>query len=199
MKSFNKLTNEEILALTSDELLEATQIQALEGKIRIPITYKQKIERGILATYFTPKSATTVYELWTQYSGTGICFMSEGAATNALQGAFYLSDSSYPKEMKLCSGDIFSVKVRKLIESGEKIAEAIVDREAEEDYKDFYHLLNDNTKLLEQLKQEAVDQTRRADRRKKYLELAFGNEEIAKSFWVNTENCNWPKVDGSYN
>ncbi len=139
----------------------------------------------------------TFYELVRpqRYSGmerSGICFRTNDEARRALEGAVCILEEGYSdtKKNSICDG-VFSVQeVHVSFRSPKSFASKL--ELFEQDNTEYEKLCEECNADLNAIHQKRHNAKVTQEKRKQYLMLAQGNEEIAKAFWAKTEGGEFP-------
>lgn len=192
------LSTEQKLALTSEELSIATNLESAERGIAIPLNLAEFIQQQGYVGHQIPLDAVGFYQLMApkNYGGhqaTGICFKTEEEALNALEGAICIIEDGYGATAKnKFITDDFAVQKTFIVQNKAHQFVASI-KEYEEEREPYDTLCKEIADDLRQLRQRKYDSEVIAAKKVKYLELANGNEETAKRFWNNIEKCDWPE------
>lgn len=196
---YTALSTEQKLALTSEDLDVAIQLEAAERGIPIPITFSEAINQMGYVGYSIPANAVAFYELMApgryHQSRTGICFKTEEEAQRALEGAISVVEEGYNESKKntICSGDFNVQKVFVNHAKGKSSMEGI--KQYEEEREPYQNLCDELMEELRIHRQTAYDDRVIAEKRAKYLQLANGDEATAERFWNNLEKNQWPTAE----
>ena len=100
MKPYYQLTNEEKLALSNENFRRSIELQAIENKIPLPVTFKDLVKQPEYIGFSIPPSSVSFYEICYegQYggiTGSGIFYKTEGEAMRALEGALVCVEEGY--------------------------------------------------------------------------------------------------------
>lgn len=197
MKRYFDLTETEKITLSQEQFVEAVKIEGIHRGIKPPIALDQAINQLGFNGFTIPADSTCFYEIMhpRNYGGcdpTGICFKTLESARLALQGAICIVEDGYgaDKRHKIIEGE-FSVRETYLTNLKQKsftikLEELIQESEA------FEKLSEECAEDLSRIRQAKYDAAVRSNKRRQYLELAKGDEGIAKNFWSKTEGSDWP-------
>jgi len=201
MTRYTELTAAEKVALTEEDFNEAVKLEAAARGIELPITLDEAMKRKPYIGFTIPPNAVRFYEIQipNQYGnpkGSGLCFATEAEATNASKGAFSIEERGYPvKQNVVCQGE-FSVAARFV--NGmptPKTAQEHIET-FEQDLTAFTALADECAKDWREVNQTAYNRQVQLRRRQTYLDLAKGDEAIAKGFWATTyAGVEWPVGD----
>ena len=198
MKPYYQLSAEEKLALPSADFQRSVELQAIENKIPLPVTLKDLVKQPEYVGFTIHPSSVTFYEVCYegQYSGTtgsGVFYKTEEEAKRALDGALVCVEEGYgaTKTRKVIPRE-FSVRAAyitlgKHIAFGRGVEEAIEENEAFD--KLAAEIANDHYSI----RQAAYDKDVLIKRKEKYLEVANGDEPVARKFWEMSEKTVWPE------
>lgn len=197
---YTALSAAEKLALTSEELDRAIQIEAAERGVVIPITLDEALRSSEFQhlRHQIPAEAVAFYEIVTpgsySSSDSGVFYRTEAEAERALEGACRVYEEGYgnSKKLKISQGDFAVQKKWRSVSKGEQLVKALESFQQDlEPYEDLVKEIQDD---LSELRQAKYNEGVRTAKRDKFLELAGGDVEIAKRFWSNTESAAWPEA-----
>ncbi len=205
MKSFDQLTEQEILALDNEGLNQAIRIGAIERGIRPPITLSESLKSSEWIGFTQPHGGVEVWEIalgdggYPGRRGTGLAYLDRDLAVRACEGAIML-ENKYHKGASvevIKTGD--AVVQRRVIgdpnspsiSKATKFQEFTEEPEVEEAFTKYRDECLDRYSTL---RQAAYDRKVALERKAQYLTLANGNVEVAKAFWSKTiPNTPWPE------
>lgn len=190
---YTALSAEQKLALTSEDLDIAIQLEAAERGIPIPITFSDAINQIGYVGHSIPAEAVGFYEIHTgAYNGsTGVCYKTEDAALKALEGAIHIKEEGYAenRRKKIQDSDF---TVRKVFLTHSKAAQfGAAVKQYEDDREPYDKLCEEVSSDLRAIRQADYDARIIAEKRAKYLALANGDEATAERFWNNLERGEW--------
>jgi hypothetical protein len=193
---YTALSTEQKLALTSEELDTAIQLEAAERGIPIPIAFSDAVNQMGYVGYTIPQDAASFYEIMTPcrhsgHSRSGVCFKTEADAIKSLEGAVAIVEEGYGTTARnVCAGGEFVVQKVYLTHSkGKSLIQGI--QQYEEDREPYQKLCDELHGDLMTIRQEAYNAKVIAEKRAKYLALANGDESTAERFWNNLEKGEW--------
>jgi len=199
MKPFHQLTNEEILSLDNAQLTDAIRVGALDRGIEIPITLPDALRTSEWRGYEQPASCVRIYCPFSGgYSDPTMGYLSQAEAETALRGLVVLGSTYRSGKSIPCikSDEEPRIKVM-IIGDSPAASKAAAFKVAEEAAcEDFEKYRDECIEKSVAVRQSDYDRKVRAERRKEYLRLAGGNEEIAKAFYVRIGKDTWPDEDG---
>jgi hypothetical protein len=199
MKRYFDMTEDEKLALNETDLYASVKVEGVHRGIKPPLTLDQAIAQVGYTGFTIPADAVAFYELTVpgEYShnpntGTNLCFKTQAEAERALVGAIVVVESGYNegRHNKIVGGSP-GVRAVWVTQSKQKSLFTKLE-ELKQDNTDFEKLAEECRDDLSRIRQERYNTRVRSEKRKQYLELAQGNEEIAKSFWAKTEGTDFP-------
>jgi hypothetical protein len=197
MKRYFDMTEDEKIALNEIDLYGSVKVEGIHRGIKPPLTLENAIAQVGYVGFTIPADAVCFYELTAKadtYSGpsnSGICFRTQAEAERALAGAIYIKDPDYStKERRICDATLGIQTV--WITRSTPVQLSAKLEELKQDNADFEKLAEECRDDLSRIRQERYNTRVRSEKRKQYLELAQGNEEIAKSFWAKTEGTDFP-------
>lgn len=192
MNAFFRLTKNQILALSQDELADAIKVEAIERGIKIPISLSEAIQRSGFSGYIASPQDQAFYQIDGKHGE--VAWLSQEAATQAMAGSVVLQNT-YNKGilgMKL-SDDLPTIK-RITIPGPAKTykVEPLEEYLSEEDREGFDKLTDEITEAYSVLRREKYNEELAKERQVEYLRLAGGDAEVAKRFWLKSETLEWP-------
>jgi len=195
---YTALSTEQKLALTSEQLDKAIQLEAAERGIPIPMEFGDAINQLGYVGYTIPADSVSFYEIVTPgYSGgrTTICFKTEEAALKALEGAIIIREEGYDKTRrnKLQEGEPTVQKIFLTHSRSQSFIQGV--KQYEEDRVPYQDLCEELQENLQSLRQAKYNADILAAKRKKYLDLANGDDATAERFWNNLERGEWKKTE----
>lgn len=200
MKPFHKLTHDEIAGLNTESLTDSIKVGALDRGIEIPISLPEALKRSEYTGFSHVVNPVRIYcPTAGGYSDPNFGYLTLERAEEAMVGAVkigsrYVGGKTHPQidtessiQIKVVVlGDIPStIKASKLQEFSEQSSEAF------DKYRD------ECLEKYNEVRQSNYDKAVRAEKRKEYMRLAGGNEEIAKAFYARIGHGAWPNEDGS--
>ncbi len=194
MKSFNQLTDSEVLNLSNEDLNDSIRLEAIDRGIQPPITLSEALRRSEWRGYQKPAEAIKVFRLRQGYYVTEFGWLDEAKATAALEGLVKIENVNYNRDdLKISASEatveISWVGVSKCEDKAAKFEEFFQDSGKFNDVRD------ECLERYSKVRQDAYNTRVRQEKRAEYLRLARGNEEIAKSFWAKVESGEWPVAD----
>lgn len=197
MKPYSQLTTEEKLSLTDETFNTAVKLEAVERGIQLPITLEQALVRSEFRGFSRPADSVSFYELCGpgQYSGnvkgTGVCYRTREEASRALEGVIHVEEDGYgaARRNTIREG---GWSIREVFVSISKASfSAPVLEQYRSDTTKYDALGKECSQDLWEIQQAKYDAEVMATKRKTYLDLAQGNEEIARAFWAKAEYTPW--------
>lgn len=200
IKRYYELTETERAALSPEEMLAATKVEAISRGIRPPLDFDDALRQAPFVGFRVPANGVKVYEVVnnTGYArNSGLCFRTEAEAERAIIGALAIGETYRGnKTVPTLTDSSFSVQVRYVgISESEDFMTKIKEYIEDEASMDAF------TKLAEEcrddqcrIKQTAYDAMVRTRKRCEYLALAQGNETIAAAFWSKVEHGEFPSA-----
>jgi hypothetical protein len=191
MKTFNQLTDSEVLNLSNEDLNDAIRLEAIDRGIQPPITLTEALRRSEWRGYTKPAEAIKVWTLKTGYHSSNFGFLDEQLAAKAIEGMICIEESSYSHPKIKITNDIPEVVLKYVgVDAGSQKAAKF--KEFAQDDTEFNKVRDECLERYSKVCQDAYDSKVRQEKRSEYLRLSRGNEEIAKSFWVKVEAGEWP-------
>ncbi len=194
MKKYYSLTEQEKLALTSADFTEAVMLESIERGIAPPITLENQINQVGFTGWSLPPDAVMFYEVVMpgryETVKSGLCFKTPEEARKACVGAVSIQKSGYPEKNTLMSGEF---TVQECVISGTMPKSLSLKlEEFKQDTTKFDELTEECGNDMAKIRQDRYNKEVRSQKRKQFLALAQGNEEIANSFWSRTESGEFP-------
>ncbi len=194
MKSFNQLTDSEVLNLSNEDLNDSIRLEALDRGIKPPITLSEALRRSEWRGYTKPAEAIKVWTLKVGYHSSNFGFLDEQLAAKALEGMVCIEENSYTHPKIKITTDIPEIVLKHVgIEASTQKASKF--EEFFQDDTEFNKVRDECLERYSKVRQDAYNTRVRQEKRAEYLRLARGNEEIAKSFWAKVESGEWPVAD----
>jgi hypothetical protein len=196
MKAFGQYSDQELLTLTNEEINDAIRITAIERGIKPPISLSEAIHRsewrgfefnGDGMTFFRVRSTVGYSE-----SASPFCYLTEEAARASTIGMFAVKDEGYGPNAKKVVHEVEPSIERVFVPSQASRSKALKFEEYYQDDKDFDAVVTECTDRLSKARQDDYNKRVYGERKKEYMRLAGGNEEIAKAFWAKAERTDWP-------
>ncbi len=194
MKSFNQLTDSEVLNLSNEDLNDSIRLEAIDRGIKPPITLSEALRRSEWRGYTKPAEAIKVWTLKVGYHSSNFGFLDEQLAAKALEGMVCIEENSYTHPKIKITTDIPEIVLKHVgIEASTQKASKF--EEFFQDDTEFNKVRDECLERYSKVRQDAYNTRVRQEKRAEYLRLARGNEEIAKSFWAKVESGEWPVAD----
>jgi hypothetical protein len=194
VKSFNQLTDSEVLNLSNEDLNDSIRLEALDRGIKPPITLSEALRRSEWRGYTKPAEAIKVWTLKVGYHSSNFGFLDEQLAAKALEGMVCIEENSYTHPKIKITTDIPEIVLKHVgIEASTQKASKF--EEFFQDDTEFNKVRDECLERYSKVRQDAYNTRVRQEKRAEYLRLARGNEEIAKSFWAKVESGEWPVAD----
>ena len=205
-KRYTDLTVSEKLSLdSSDGFINAVKIEAIQRGIKIPTTLSQAINSFPLTGFSIPPDAVMLYEICAPSSygepkKTGVAFKTRDEAVRALQGAIPVYEDGYGATAQMKIGDSSKFEIREAYITFVKPASIVFSLEQlNEDTTAYDALLEECRKDLEAIRQNEYNKRVLQQKRAQYLDLAKGDESIARAFWAKVEGGEFPSKEDSFN
>jgi hypothetical protein len=194
VKSFNQLTDSEVLNLSNEDLNDSIRLEAIDRGIKPPITLSEALRRSEWRGYTKPAEAIKVWTLKVGYHSSNFGFLDEQLAAKALEGMVCIEENSYTHPKIKITTDIPEIVLKHVgIEASTQKASKF--EEFFQDDTEFNKVRDECLERYSKVRQDAYNTRVRQEKRAEYLRLARGNEEIAKSFWAKVESGEWPVAD----
>lgn len=204
MKRYYDLTTEEKLKLSGDAIHDAIKLEAIHRGIKPPVTLEGVINQHGFVGFVTPPDSVNFYELCgpQQYGEsvqpTGIAYKTEAEALRALENCIFLTADGYgaDKKCKPVAG-IGSVRVARisLTPRPKSFASTFQEYSQAEDDEKYETLSKEIQDELNGIWQADYNMRVQNERRKEYMRLAKGDEDVAKAFWSRSERTEWPVAE----
>jgi hypothetical protein len=194
VKSFNQLTDSEVLGLSNEDLNDAIRLEAIERGIQPPITLSEALRRSEWRGYQKPAEAIKVFRLRQGYYVTEFGWLDEAKAVAALEGLVKIEKVNYNRDDLKISASEATVEVAWVGVSKSDDKAAKFEGFFQDDTK-FNEVRDECLERYSKVRQDAYNTKVRQEKRTEYLRLARGDEEIAKSFWAKVESGEWPVAD----
>lgn len=190
------LSPEQKLKLTNEQFATSVHLEAVNRGIKPPVILDEETVRKEWMGYQTPAGSVRFYEVYapSSYGGakaTGLLFKTEAEAWAACQNAFGVEHSAYSDPQDKIQQGAFEVRAVNITTAKSKSVSANIE-DYFQDNAEFDKLTDECAKDLQALRQAEYDTKVRSNKRKTYMALAQGNEEIAKAFWAKTEGTEFP-------
>ena len=194
MKPFSQLTRNETIDLTNEELNDAIRLEAIERRIKPPVTLSEALSRSEWRGYTKPAESIKVFTLKIGYHSSNFGFLDEKLAERALEGMVCVEENSYSNPRLKITQERPEVVTKHVgVEAGSQKAAKFV--EYTQDDTEFVRVRDECLEEYSEVRQQAYNAKVRAERKTEYLRLAGGNEEVAKNFWSKTEGTEWPTAE----
>lgn len=190
---YAKLTNEQKLTLTEDQLDKAIVFEAIHRGLEFPLKIAELVPDSALRCHI-PEEATEVYEIfissaYARPEGTGIAFPTKAEAEKALEGAMQVT-RDYSNRVKI-DAPSFSLQITRIPLRAGKIVNASID-EYVADLSAYEALCDEIMTEIKQLRQVEYDKEILKSKKEEYLKLANNDEAVARQFWHKVEKVDWP-------
>lgn len=190
------LSPEQKLQLTNEQFTTCVHLEAVNRGIKPPVILDEETVLNEWVGYQTPAGSVRFYEVCAPASygnakGTGLLFKTEAEAWAACQNAFGVEHNTYSDPQDKIFQGSFEVRAVNITTVKSKSVGANIESYFQDD-KEFDKLTEECAKDLQNLRQAEYDTKVRSNKRKTYMALAQGNEEIAKAFWIKTEGTEFP-------
>ena len=194
MKTFNQLTNSEVLNLTNEDLNDAILLEAINRGIQPPITLSEALRRSEWRGYTKPAEAIKVWTLKLGYHSSNFGFLDEQIAAKAIEGMICIEENSYSHPKIKITSDTPQIVLKYVgVEAGSQKASKF--EEFTQDDTEFNKVRDECLEKYSEVRQQAYNAKVRQEKRTEYLRLARNDEEIAKAFWSKVESGEWPKAE----
>lgn len=200
---YSDLSIAEKLSLDSEGLLRAATLEAIDRGISPPTRLSDALNLKDAKGWWVPGDATKVYELvsknraYSEPLGTGIAFLTEDAAKAALTGAFAVVSDGYDakKRYKLVDPiDSFEIRITHIVHTPAQGYWTKLKEFEDMDSVKFDEVIEECRADLEAARQKEYDSRVLQEQRKQYIELAGGDETIARAFWAKTKGSAFPDL-----
>lgn len=190
------LKPEQKLLLSNEQFATAVQLEAVNRGIKPPVILDEETVQKEWIGYQTPAGSVRFYEVYAPNSygsakATGLLFKTEAEAWAACQNAFGVEHNTYSDPQDKIFQGSFEVRAVNITTIKSKSVSANIE-DYFQDNAEFDKLTDECAKDLQALRQAEYDTKVRSNKRKTYMALAQGNEEIAKAFWSKTEGTEFP-------
>lgn len=203
MKKYSDLSTAEKLSLDSEGLSKAATLEAIDRGISPPTRLSDALNLKDAKGWWVPADATKVYELvsknraYSEPLGTGIAFLTEDAAKAALTGAFAVVLDGYDakKRYKLMDPtDSFEIRITHIVHTPLSGYWTKLNQHDDADSAKYDEVLEECRFNLEGLRQQEYNRGVLQEQRKQYIDLAGGDETIARAFWSKTKSSPFPEA-----
>jgi hypothetical protein len=198
-KPYYRYSEAERAALTEEQLNDAIRIEAIERGITPPITLPESLQKQEFNGFSVPPKSICVYMACPDDSVKGCVYLDEEKAQAALEGVIYLRESGFSRDNKWVSTqkiDSGRPHIKKIFVSDEadwkRSSILNVYEEPDDISAKFKELADECLSDYQKIRQEIYNSKVRAEKKKEYIRLAQGDEEIAKAFWQKVEIGSWP-------
>jgi len=193
MKRFNDYTDAELLGIDNQTLNDSIRIEATFRGIQPPIPISAALRQSEWVGFTLPGDYTTVYAIRVGYSRSPFAYIKREDAEKALTGIVELKSSGYGANSKYTiqyeQPTVEEIHIV-LSESQQKAAKFV---DFDQDDTEFNNVVEECMERISRVRQDHYDRSVLAQRKAEYLRLAVGNVEIAKAFWSNSRNGEWPE------
>lgn len=202
MKKYSDLSASEKLALDENQLVRSIELEAIERGIPLPTKLTDALKLTDAKGFWMPADASKVYEIcaknrgYGDAAGTGIAFQTEAQALVALQGALAVVAEGYDatRRFKLVDpGASFEIRVTHIIHVPQKGYWTKLEQLTEDNEK-FDALCEECRADLEKVRQKDYDNRVLQVQRQQYIDLANGDEAVARAFWQKTKGTPFPDL-----
>jgi hypothetical protein len=194
MKPFNLNNDDELMAMSQEQLQDSIRLEAIERGIKPPITLPDALLKSEWRGYQKPAESVTVYGLKVGYHDSRFGWLSEAKAIAAMEGIVEI-DTAYRNgrtvEVLKATGEVNVVSHIIGVSPAESASskfEAFMNEKEDE----FNKLVEECLARYSNVRQERYNSKVRAVQKYEYLRLAQGDEEIAKAFWAKAHMGAWP-------
>lgn len=191
-KRFNDYTDAELLSIDNQTLNDSIRIEATFRGIQPPIQISVALRQSEWVGYTLPADYTTVYAIKIGYSRSPFAYIKREDAEKALTGLVELKDHGYG------GGKTHTIAYEQpsieevFITASESKVKAAKFEEFFQDNTEFDKVVDECMERVSRVRQDDYNRRVLAERKAEYLRLAGGNIEIAKAFWANSRNGEWP-------
>jgi hypothetical protein len=197
---FSSLTIEQKKALLDNPVARdnACELEAVDRGITVPITLPDLLIKTQYVGYQIPAQGTRVFEIcvnkgYSDNKPTGMCFLTREKAEKAMVESMSCFTEGYSANEKWVLKESKPTVMERFISLTSDIQKNFAIEPYEADLKAYQDLCDEIYKEITQIVQEDHNKEVNQIKRAKYLELALGNEDIAKGFWNNVEKTGWPE------
>ena len=199
-KKYTDYSSSEKLALTPDELEKSVKLEAIHRGVAVPITLDAKLKQIEAKGFNMPAEYSEFFMLMAQSASynspeaTGIAFKSLEQAKAALNGSYlvYQDGFDHKRCWKLGPTDGFSIQQVCVVDRWQQSYWTKL-QELSEDTQRFDDLCEECRLDLEKVRQDDYNVRVNQVARQQYIDLADGNEEIARAFWIKTKGSPFPE------
>jgi hypothetical protein len=190
------LTESQKLDISNDDLATAIRIEAVNRGIKPPLQLDEETIKTEWTGFQTLPNSVVFYEIqsptqWGSTKATGIMFKTEAEAWAACQNAFGVEHEEYgERKTEIRTGE-FRVQAVNISSVKPKTVTAKIEDYFQDD-AEFDKLAKECVDDLSMIRQSDYDKKVLTNKRKSYMALAQGNEEIARAFWEKTEGGEFP-------
>jgi hypothetical protein len=201
MIAYSELQTAAKLGLTDADFNEAVRLEAAKRGVRLPIPVADLIEHRL--GYTRPVDAVTVFEIMIPSGWSGsqepckLAFKTSKAAEEAMEGALCLGGEGYGDARRtVLRGGAFGIRqvpisVERPLTRGETVKPA-----EDAGSPEFDALVEELMQDWKSVASADVAAKVRARQRDQYIELAKGDEDIAKAFWAKAyPDTDWPVTE----
>lgn len=191
-KRFNDYTDAELLSIDNQTLNDAIRVEATFRGIQPPIPISVALRQSEWIGYTLPADYTTVYVIKIGYSRSPFAYIKREDAERALTGLVELKDHGYG------GGKTYTIAYEEpsieevIIVASASKAKAAKFEEFYQDNTEFDKVTEECLNRYSSARQDDYNRRVLAERKAEYLRLAGGDVEIAKAFWANSRNGEWP-------
>ena len=183
----------ELLALNNEQLTDAIRCEALHRGIKVKVSIPEGLRLSEWQGYQRPSEAKKVYRLRFEHTVSDFAWLTEEAATRAMEGVVSL-DKDWRTNGYSLTARLVTIEAVWL-GTVESTIKAMKFEEYNEDTEAFDKFLQKCLDVISGSKQAVYNCQVDIAKRDEYLRLAGENIEIAKAFWTKTNTREWP-VDG---
>lgn len=191
-KRFCAYSNDELLALTEQQLQDAIRIEAIERGINPPITLPEALKNSEWTGYRHPGNAVKVFRIKCGYHTTQFGWLKEEQAIAAMEGMVTVEENSYSRPQFKITSEAPQIVISYGANQDSYARAAKFEEYMDEKHDDFVKLVEECVEKLGNLRQERYNEGVRQTKKVEYLRLAGGDEAIARAFWSKCERTEWP-------
>lgn len=200
MKAYYRYSESERAALDDAQLNDAIRIEAIERGMVPPITLPESLQKQEFVGYKVPAKSVPVYIACSNEHDEGAAYLDESKAIAALDGIIHIESSGYTINKVWMSRKVIGrgnkpfVKKIWITKENEwqNVPDVTIYAPEEEVAQKFKELADQCLEDYRKIRQEIYNQKVRVEKKKEYLRLSNGDEEIAKAFWNKVEDTHWP-------
>lgn len=196
MKPISQHTDQELLALTNEELNDGICIEAISRGVKPPVTLSEALTKSEWRGYKMPALAIEVFEFKAGYSSSGFGYLDKAAAIRALDGMVVVETNSYgDRKTSIKNEDI--TLLSRFVGVRNDLNKAAKFEEYTQNDTEFDKIRDECLERYSNVRQGAYNAKVLVERMAEYLRLARGDEDIARGFWARSEGTEWPATSNT--